>query len=472
MALAKMSVQLIENHLFSTTFRTTLQISFHERPEFLGTLMEGIAAFTSDGRFLSANRSAQFQLGLTLAGLRAHTLSSLFGLTSSQLNDKVRASVGRHLSLSLRTGHSVCANVEFRQPAPVISECSIAQPEVATARPRPISDERAARSRLSHLETGDPQVAAVIAKVRKVIGKDIPLLITGETGTGKELLAQAIHNDSPRHAAPFVAVNCASIPESLIESELFGYEEGAFTGAKRKGAIGKILQANGGTLFLDEIGDMPYPLQVRLLRVLQERVVNPLGSAKSIPVDVAIICATHRDLREMIAQGRFREDLYYRLNGLVVKLPPLRDRTDLRSVVETLLREESLNRPSGPPLTVSNDVMALFERCRWPGNFRQLGNLMRTAAAMVDEDGEIRVEHLPDDFLEDVQAALALPAASDLMPPPGARLQDVAALAITAAVAQHGGNVSAAARALGVSRNTIYRKMLSTPDAESGNGDA
>jgi transcriptional regulator with PAS, ATPase and Fis domain len=200
--------------------------------------------------------------------------------------------------------------------------------------------------RLASLDTGDPQVAAVIAKVRKVIGKDIPILITGETGTGKELLAQAIHNDSPRRDGPFVAVNCASIPETLIESELFGYEEGAFTGARRKGALGKLVQANGGTLFLDEIGDMPYPLQVRLLRVLQERIVNPLGSAKSIPVDISVVCATHRSLREMIAQNLFREDLYYRLNGLVVKLPPLRERTDLAVVIEKIRRRAATDAVS------------------------------------------------------------------------------------------------------------------------------
>ena len=192
-----------------------------------------------------------------------------------------------------------------------------------------------------------------------------------------------------------MAVNCASIPETLIESELFGYEEGAFTGARRKGAVGKLLQANGGTLFLDEIGDMPYPLQVRLLRVLQERLVNPLGSTKSIPVDVAIICATHRDLREMIAQNRFREDLYYRLNGLVVKLPPLRERTDLASVIQKMLQHESLGSANGQRLSVARDVMTLFKQCAWPGNFRQLGNLLRTAAAMVDADGEIRTNICP-----------------------------------------------------------------------------
>ncbi|MEK6355651.1 MAG: sigma-54-dependent Fis family transcriptional regulator [Burkholderia cenocepacia] len=495
MALAKMSVQMIENHLFTTTFQETLQVSFHGRPEFLGTLMEGIVAFTADGRFLSANRSAQFQLGMPLAALRAHTLSSLFDVTSAQLIDRMRASTDRHLMLNLGNGAVVCARVHFRRATlaegsrPTDVHDAGAPGARANAVPAPAAGTSAGLSRLNYLDTGDAQVASVIAKVRKVIGKDIPILITGETGTGKELLAQAIHNDSPRRDAPFVAVNCASIPETLIESELFGYEEGAFTGARRKGAIGKLLQANGGTLFLDEIGDMPYPLQVRLLRVLQERLVNPLGSTKTIAVDIAIICATHRDLREMIAQNRFREDLYYRLNGLVVRLPPLRDRTDLAVVVQKMLQREAFAGPGRPPLSVAPDVMALFVRCTWPGNFRQLGNLLRTAAAMVDDDGEIRREHLPDDFFDDLRrgdthvgqpvpaapdspaAASAGPCVADALPPADARLQDVAASAIAAALARHGGNVSAAARALGVSRNTIYRKMPATDAGRQPSSD-
>lgn len=472
MALAKMSVQMIENHLFTATFRETLQIAFHGRPEFLGTLMEGIAAFTCDGRFLSANRSAQFQLGMSLNGLRAHTLSSLFGLTSAQLIDQLRSNRDRHLSLNLSNGAPVCANVEFRR---AVAEAGSWSPALHSDSP-PVAclakPQTAALSKLSYLDTGDPQVAAVIAKVRKVIGKDIPILITGETGTGKELLAQAIHNDSPRRSRAFVAVNCASIPETLIESELFGYEEGAFTGARRKGAVGKLLQANGGTLFLDEIGDMPYPLQVRLLRVLQERLVNPLGSTRSIPVDVAIICATHRDLREMIAQNSFREDLYYRLNGLVVKLPPLRERTDLDSVIEKMLQRESLEGADGQRLRVAPDVMALFAQCAWPGNFRQMGNLLRTAAAMVDTDGEIRREHLPDDFFDDLRKAVpTCTAAGEASALQGSSLQDVAASAIAAAIVQHGGNVSAAARALGISRNTVYRKMPLTGGAAEAEND-
>lgn len=490
MALAKMSVQMIENHLFASTFRETLQVAFHSRPEFLGTLMEGIAAFTGDGRFLSANRSAQFQLGMPLAALRAHTLSSLFGIGSAELVDRLRTSRDSIVSLNLHNGAVVCANVTFRRallsaaggPAHARREVNADTQAVAASASR----GSLRTLRLDQLDTGDPQVSAVIAKLRKVIGKDIPLLITGETGTGKELLAQAIHNESPRRSGPFVAVNCASIPETLIESELFGYEEGAFTGARRKGAVGKIVQAHGGTLFLDEIGDMPYPLQVRLLRVLQERVVNPLGSPKTIPVDIAIVCATHRDLREMIAQNRFREDLYYRLNGLIVKLPPLRERKDLGVVIGKMLEREALRGGDGQPLTVAPEIMTLFERCTWPGNFRQLGNLLRTAAAMIDDDGEIRREHLPDDFFDDLRTSDPSPGASADAPaqdtptrdaptrdtptrdtpardmpaqPQGTRLQDVAAQAIAATLAQHGGNVSAAARALGVSRATLYRKM-------------
>ena len=469
MALAKMSVQMIENHLFSATFRDALQIGFHSRPEFLGTLMEGIAAFTADGRFLSANRSAQFQLGLPLSALRAHTVCSLFGMTSAELVDRLRASRDPILSLNLHNGATVCASVTFRRAMLASTgwqtearrEMGGAQSPAGTV---PTVRTALRTVTLDQLDTGDPQIATVIAKVRKVIGKDIPLLITGETGTGKELLAQAIHNESPRRSGPFVAVNCASIPETLIESELFGYEEGAFTGARRKGAVGKIVQAHGGTLFLDEIGDMPYPLQVRLLRVLQERIVNPLGSTKTIPVDIAIVCATHRNLREMIAQNRFREDLYYRLNGLIVKLPPLRERKDLAVVIGKMLEREALRGGEGQHLSVASEVMMLFEQCTWPGNFRQLANLLRTAAAMVDDDGEIRRDHLPDDFFDDLlktegQTAANAAAPADTAAPIGSRLQDMEAHAIAATLAQHGGNVSAAARTLGVSRATLYRKM-------------
>jgi transcriptional regulator with PAS, ATPase and Fis domain len=280
----------------------------------------------------------------------------------------------------------------------------------------------------------------------------------GETGTGKELLAQAIHNDSPRAQGPFVAVNCASIPETLIESELFGYEDGAFTGARKKGATGKILQANGGTLFLDEIGDMPLSLQAHLLRVLQERMVTPLGSSKSITVNVELICATNRNLRDQIAKGLFREDLYYRLNGLVVRLPPLRERSDIEVVVEKILAQES----NGGRGTVAPEIMALFKKHNWPGNFRQLTSLLRTAIVMAGDDCTIERVHLPSDFLDDVEAiqtsvpdnTVALQMAGS-----GSHLEQVEMALIQKSLDGNHGNVSATARALGVSRNTIYRKI-------------
>lgn len=329
-----------------------------------------------------------------------------------------------------------------------------------------------------------PAFNKAISALQRVAPSMLPVLLLGESGTGKELFAQALHEASERAQRPFVVVDCSGITETLFESELFGFEKGAFTGATGR-KQGLVETAQGGTLFLDEIGDMPYPLQVRLLRVLQERVVNPLGSTKSIPVDIAIICATHRDLREMIAQNRFREDLYYRLNGLVVRLPPLRERSDLSVVIQKLLQRESHGCASRP-LSVAPDVMALFERCAWPGNFRQLGNLLRTAAAMVDEDGEIRREHLPDDFFDDLRcrtearrlpdapeasAASAASSGTESFAMEDARLVDVTASMIAATLARHGGNVSAAARALGVSRNTIYRKMPAA-DSSRGSGDA
>ena len=470
MALVRMSAQMIENQLFSAAFDDAITLHFHTRPEFIGTLMEGIVSFSMSGRFLSANRSGLFQLGLPLSALQTHTFSSLFGMPVSALFDHYRTAAPTLLDLCLHSGVRVSARAELRSPN-LFFQSNPAEAE-QRSRTAPMeqkadsrADEAAKQKRLSslhYLDTGDEKVAALIHKVNLVMGRDIPILITGETGTGKELLAQAIHNDSPRNGGPFVAVNCASIPESLIESELFGYEDGAFTGARKKGSTGKILQANGGSLFLDEIGDMPLSLQARLLRVLQERLVMPLGSNKSIPVNVALICATNRNLREMIAKGEFREDLYYRLNGLVVRLPPLRERMDLDIVINRMLASES----GGEPHTVSPEVMALFKQHNWPGNFRQLTNLLRTAIVMAGPDRIVQMEHLPEDFLDDV-SHLALPLAA--MPadaaavsvPPGAsgKLEDVELLTIQRALEEHRGNVSAAARALGVSRNTIYRKL-------------
>jgi transcriptional regulator of acetoin/glycerol metabolism len=473
MALARMSAQMIENHLFASTFTQALRIHFHSRVEFIGTLMEGIAAFRADGTFLSANRSAQFQLGLPLAALRMQTLSSLFNESSATLINRCASGAlpQETLSICLHNGVTVFAHVDFRHASLVTSgsleltavpasDASLAQ----GGRPEP------KLSSLRYLDTGDARMSSLIGRLRKVIGKDIPILVDGETGTGKDVLALAIHRDSPRAQGPFVALNCGSIPETLIEAELFGFAEGAFTGAAKRGSTGKIFQADGGTLFLDEIGDMPFALQSRLLRTLQARTVTPLGSSKEVPVDFALICATHRNLREMVASGAFREDLYYRINGMLVTLPPLCERTDLPLVVDKILRAE---RFAGRRLSVAPEVLALFARHPWPGNFRQLTNVLRTAAAMLDDsETVVSLAHLPQDFIDEtddlvgpaacVDPAIIPPVIDALRGEPGdVRLDEVTSSTIAAALAHHRGNISAAARALGVSRSTLYRKIAS-----------
>jgi transcriptional regulator of acetoin/glycerol metabolism len=461
MALVRMSALMIENQLFSATFEDSITLHFHARPEFIGTLMEGIASFTPGGRFQSANRNGLFQLGLSFSALQSHTFSSLFGMPVSAVFDHYRTAAPGLLNLCMHSGVRVYGRAQLRLSNEMQALSGNNERTGTHSAAQSSQAQQAARklSGLRYLNTGDPQLEQVIAKVNKVLGRDIPILVMGETGTGKELLAQAIHNDSPRAMGPFVAVNCASIPETLIESELFGYEDGAFTGARKKGSIGKILAANGGTLFLDEIGDMPFGLQARLLRVLQERMVTPLGSGKSIPVNVELICATNHNLRDRIAKGLFREDLYYRLNGLVVKLPPLRERTDLETVVKKILATES----NGGSYAVSEEVLFMFMHHKWPGNFRQLTNLLRTAIIMAGEEHVISLRHMPDDFLDDIDMHPAVDPVLDAgkMIANGANLEEMEHSAILRSLEAHGGNVSATARALGVSRNTIYRKVPS-----------
>lgn len=478
MALVRMSAQMIENHMFADIFPKAVRIHFHSRPEFIGTLVEGIVVFSADGHFLSANRSAQFQLGLPHNALKAHTFSSLFRIPMSRLHELCSGGTPRLHSLCLHNGVTVSCRVKMKPSTPWSASLheSTQQAAAPTVTGDPTSEATAIRksqlSTLRYLDTGDPQIAAVIRKLRMVRGRDIPIMILGETGTGKDLMAQAIHGDSDRAGRPFISVNCASIPETLIESELFGYEDGAFTGARKKGAIGKIQQANGGTLFLDEIGDMPKHLQARLLRVLQDRRVSPLGAGKEVEVDIAIVCATNKSLKDMIARGEFREDLYYRLNGLVVRLPALRERTDFELVVNKIIANLC---DKTPHIGLTADVLAMFRSYHWPGNFRQLHNLLRTAVVMVGCQGLIDRSHLPDDFLDEMnQLADANPNSDSPLALGGHvhtasvdasrhSLQDVALSATAQMLRLHKGNVSAAAKALGVSRNTIYRKKDQLP---------
>jgi transcriptional regulator of acetoin/glycerol metabolism len=491
MALVRMSARMIENRWLGDDYRQAMRLHFHSRPEFIGTLMEGILAVSADGRMVGANRSALELLGISGAALRMQSLTSLFGTSVNALVDRFRSPLATPAPLYLADGRQVHVHARFEWPvwsslaeavsapaaaAPAPGLARVAADGAARAAP-PAAEAPAVGAALEQLRSGDAQMSAVVDKLRRVLDRNIPVLILGETGTGKELLARAIHADSARGKQPFVAVNCASIPDTLIEAELFGYEEGAFTGARRRGAVGKIVQASGGTLFLDEIGDMPLALQAHLLRVLQERQVVPLGSSKSIAVDVSIICATHRNLREMIERQQFREDLYYRLNGLAVRLPPLRERTDLRTLVDRILDRECGDRWH----QVAPDVLELFERYRWPGNVRQLSNVLRTACVMAGQERLITRAHLSDDFIEEAlaRAEPAPPAApADAPPPvtvpaaePAAKadepdigsLDEVELATIRRAVEAAGGNISAAARRLGVSRNTIYRKLHWNP---------
>ena len=429
MALVRMSAQTIENQLFAVQYADALTVRFHARPELVGTLFEGMAAFGSDGAFLAANRSGWFQLGVSADMLAGATFTELFGLPmpSSAASDTLLR------ELALQSGMRVYARLsQGAERTRVSVPIDLARPPSALAR----------------LDTGDARMAAVLQRVSRLRGRDIPLLIQGRTGTGKEWLARAVHADSPRASGPFVAVNCAAIPDTLIEAELFGYEDGAFTGARRRGHAGKVAQAHGGTLFLAEIGDMPLAQQVRLVRVLQERAVTALGGTHSTPVDIRIVCATHRDLRAQVAAGTFREDLYYRIHGLAVTLPALAERSDFNVLVSRILDDElGPHRPQ-----VSPQAMTALRRHAWPGNLRELVTALRTAALMAEGESRIDIEHLPEFIAAPYEAeATTAPATGSMREWESARIHE--------ALARHGGNVSAAARELGVSRNTIYRRQ-------------
>jgi sigma-54 dependent transcriptional regulator, acetoin dehydrogenase operon transcriptional activator AcoR len=460
LALVRMSAQLIENHLFANQCADALRVRFHAHDEFVDSLFAGLAAFLPDGTLVAANRSAQFQLGAPLDALQQRGCDALFGLPFAQLAQHAAQQPGEHVTLTLASGVRVRARCEFAaarrvavpSPAPA-ARGAPPSAAVADTGTGPAPDVIT----LAALDTGDARVAAVLQRVGKIRGRDLPLLVLGQTGTGKEWLARALHDASPRRDGPFVAVNCAALPDSLIEAELFGYEEGAFTGARRRGSPGRIAQADGGTLFLDEIGDMPLAQQVRLMRVLQERAVVPLGGARALPVDVRIVCATHRDLRAMIAAGAFREDLFYRINGLAVTLPPLAERTDLDVLVPRVLAQ--LARSEALPQRISAAVRAAFGRCRWPGNLRQLANVLRTAGMLAEGEAEIGIEHLPDDFWLDCPADAATPDRAPLDAATPATLHDHQAALLERALVRHDGNVSAVARELGLARNTVYRHL-------------
>ena len=461
LGLARLSSAIVEKRLFEAAHGRDILVCFHSRADYLGSPKEGMAAVSPDGQVLAINRNGTELLGIRPVDAVRRDFSMVFESNLSTLVDRLRhhpqASGEIHVN-----GKAI--HVQLRGQLPPLAVAGRVFDEVPAARParRPEAGSTP-RLNLDTLNTGDARLQAVIDRTRRLLGRDIPILIQGESGAGKEMLAKAFHNSGPRRDAPFVALNCASIPETLIESELFGYQGGAFTGARKEGAPGKIQQAHGGTLFLDEIGDMPLNLQARLLRVLQERCVTPLGSTRTVQVDISLVCATHRKLREEVARGHFREDLYYRLNGMSVTLPALRERTDIRALVAKLAAAETASR--GAAVQFSEGALLAIEGYGWPGNIRQLFNVIRVAIALLDDDETLITEtHLPEELFE---APLAAPAVATPAFDPWAAaplegqnsLDAISRQAAQRAVEAAGGNISSAARQLGISRNTLYRKL-------------
>ncbi|MGL5998065.1 MAG: sigma-54-dependent Fis family transcriptional regulator [Pseudomonas proteolytica] len=432
LGMVKMMSQTVENRLILNLFGGEhFQLTFNTGLNNLDSQWAGLLIFDESGQVLSANRRADNLLGISLSRVM---IDSLFKVSLLELLNQPEG-----LPFALQAAGSN----RF--------QCLLKRPKQAPVQARVFSEPATVAIGLKTLHFGDSRVEKAVRQAERLLEKDIPLLIHGETGVGKEVFVKALHQASSRSQQAFIAVNCAAIPAELVESELFGYEKGAFTGANQKGSIGLIRKADKGTLFLDEIGDMPLPTQARLLRVLQERCVQPVGSSELFPVDLRIISATNRSLREQVQIGRFREDLYYRIGGLTLELPPLRERSDKQALFKQLWQQ---HRDPTQWAGLSTEVLALFEQHPWPGNLRQVSSVMQVALAMA-EDQPIRPEHLPDDFFVD------LGQASPSAPPVLGDLDDSQNL--QQRLAAVGGNISHLARELGVSRNTLYKRLRAAP---------
>lgn len=439
--------RMIENAHFLSRYKDCWIIGFNSEQAYLEVSVENIVAVNCDGFIVAANRSA---LKECAEAVNKH-ISEVFDIGFDKLMEHAAHKTAAILPVrSAQSGKEYFTTLRAPQLA-------IATPagtwNVAVSRPK--VDAPSVMS-LESLAGTDPVMIRNAACAKRVMNKDIVILVTGETGTGKEVFARAIHNASDRSDKPFVALNCASIPESLIESELFGYKEGAFTGARSKGMRGQILQSDGGTLFLDEIGDMPLNLQARLLRVLAEKEVLPLGSERAVPVDLHVVCATLRNLEELVRQGKFREDLYYRLNGVTISLPPLRDRNDKGPLIQSIVEMESGNRR----FSLRAEAFEALMNYHWPGNVRQLRNVLLYVLAM-SESGVIGIADLPPDLLSSpsVQEKILETADDKTAAAPPGSIRHAERSAIMYCLAKQRWNVTNASRDLQISRATLYRKM-------------
>ena len=430
--LVKVYASRVENANFLRWFRKDWVLKLHPSPEFVEISPDFLVALDLAGRIVGHNRAAQLLLeaetGSSVLGL---PFEQLFNARLDELGRYLRAMPGERRGIALARSGRLLFLHAVPPPAPV--SAAVVATSLDAAVPAPLAE----------LSGGDPQLDRQIQRAARLVDTPVSVLLTGETGSGKEFFAKALHRASRRRDKPFVAVNCAAIPETLIESELFGHLPGSFSGASPKGKRGLIQEADGGTLFLDEIGDMPLPLQARLLRVLAERELLPIGATKALKVELRVIAATHADLQRLVREGRFRDDLYYRLAGAHLDLPPLRQRRDLPWLLHKLLRE------TGRPVRLAPEAEQWLRSYPWPGNLRELKNVLEFAAAMAGDGGTIGLAELPDGVLAGHEAG-ATPGTNTLPAEAQLLLQYLRAARW---------NVSAVAHQLGVARMTVYRRM-------------
>ncbi|MGE5467945.1 MAG: sigma-54-dependent Fis family transcriptional regulator [Ignavibacteria bacterium] len=447
LGLVRAAAQMLESRLFDACHGHSLRIRFHPLAEGIGTVAEGAAALSEDGWITGATQQGFALLHLAPADLGITPLSRVLQVRLADLIDWSRRRPDEPMLVSRNDGSRLFVRVDPGRAKP-----AAAAP--AAARPKPAEDALAA------LCTGDERIAGAVEKARKLIGKPIALLLQGECGVGKEYFARAFHASGPRRDGPFVALNCAAIQQSLLEAELFGYA-GTLC---RDEYLGRLREADGGTLLIEEVGDLPLPLQARLLGVMQNKQTMPLGAEKPVAVDAVIVCATRRDLRAEIEAGRFDADLYYRINGITLALPPLRSRKDFTQLLARLLEEQA----PGRGLSIEPAVATAFADYVWPGNVSQLVNALKAACALLDEDeNRIGWQHLPDDLAEELRwqppPAPAAGAATE-------NLRELSETTIARAIALSHGNMSEAARRLGISRNTLYRRLRQGSMAPDGGG--
>lgn len=470
LGMVKLMSLSVENQLIHAAFQQDHHIiTFSTDISGLDSHWAGLLVLDDQGIVISANRRAWALLAQDIALM---DIEQIFGFKFHELRQQPP---NAPLTLWVFGRYRMWVRVQPPlAPSLKVADFRVKGQASGQGAPEPKPEPAAGNSELpedvvpfDELEHGDRKVRQVLSQARKIIEKDIPILIHGETGAGKEIMVRSLHFHSSRREQTLVAVNCASIPTELVESELFGYEKGAFTGASSKGSVGLIRRAHGGTLFLDEIGEMPLHVQARLLRVLQERVVVPLGSSEVFPVDIRLVSASNRNLKAAADEGSFRQDLYYRISGLNIEVPALRHREDKAALIKYMY--DRLQVDEGRVL-MSPEVEDLLVRHPWPGNMRQLANVLKIAHAMAD-DGIMKREHLPADFYDDLNRVMesspAEGAGESELPEPAVSRETAGALEnrIQELYRQVGGNVSRTARLAGVSRNTVYKYVRSdSPD--------